>query len=332
MISLVLFLVGYPITNQLEKIKFGTKKMPDALSALITIVLMVSIVSSLFFVIIPPLVTEVNFLSQLNFYDVLYNIIEQYPTLKQSLLKLGTEEDLKNTLNTQLNTFVNANNIKDVVNNVFNYLGTILGGTLCVLFITFFLLKDEQLVRQGFLVITPPGIEGEMKDILRTSKKMLSKYFAGLFIDMFIVSILVLIGLSIFGIKNALIISFVAGILNVIPYVGSFITMIVAIFLGVSGCISTGNYELIGVTINKIFFTLLTINLVDGFIIQPFIFSNSVKAHPLEIFIVTLMAAALGGVFGMIIALPVYTLIRIVAKEFLTHLKFFRKISENIPE
>jgi predicted PurR-regulated permease PerM len=73
-------------------------------------------------------------------------------------------------------------------------------------------------------------------------------------------------------------------------------------------------------------------NLIDGFVIQPLIFSNSVKAHPLEIFIVTLMAATIGGIPGMIVALPAYTLIRIVAKEFLTHVKFFRKISEKIED
>jgi predicted PurR-regulated permease PerM len=108
--------------------------------------------------------------------------------------------------------------------------------------------------------------------------------------------------------------------------------MIIAVILGVSACISAGAYEQIGSTIYTIFFTLLTINLVDGFIIQPYIFSNSVKAHPLEIFIVTLMAGTLGGIFGMVIALPVYTIIRIIAGEFLSHLKFFRKISQNITD
>ncbi|HRH11987.1 MAG TPA: AI-2E family transporter, partial [Bacteroidia bacterium] len=101
---------------------------------------------------------------------------------------------------------------------------------------------------------------------------------------------------------------------------------------GVSGCIHSGQYELIDPVINKIFFSLLSINLIDGFLIQPFIFSNSVKAHPLEIFIVTLMAAIIGGIPAMIVALPVYTLLRIVAGEFLTHLKFFRKISEKIDD
>jgi len=327
---MVLFLLGYPLTYRLERIRFGSKRIPDGIAALITIIVIMSVVFGLFYVIIPPLATEINFLSGLNFYDVLHNILEQFPGLKNLLLRFGSLEDIKQGLSREITAFINPNNISTAVNSTVTYFGSILGGSLCVLFITFFLLKDEQIVKQSLLTITPAGMEAEMRDILKTSKKMLSKYFGGLFIDMFIVSISTLIVLSILGIRNALIISFVAGLLNVIPYIGSFITMILAIFLGVSGCISTGNYELIGPTINKIFFTLLSINLIDGFIIQPLIFSSSVKAHPLEIFIVTLMAGTIGGVFGMVIALPVYTLIRIVAKEFLTHLKFFKKISANI--
>ncbi|MBA2613880.1 MAG: AI-2E family transporter [Bacteroidetes bacterium] len=331
-ISLVLFLVGYPITYKLEKIKFGKRHMPDTLSALITILLIVSVLFGLFFLIIPPLATEINFLAELNFNDVFHNILAQFPAIKSMLLKLGNEEDLKQNLSSQVSEYVNTKNVSMVLNNTFQYFGTIFGGMLCVLFITFFLLKDEKIVKNSLLTITPLGVENEMREVLKISKKMLSKYFVSLFIDMFIVGGSVFLFLTIFGIKNALIIAFCAGILNVIPYIGSAITMGIAIILGVSSCISTGNYELIGSTINTIFFTLLTINLIDGFIIQPFIFSNSVKAHPLEIFIVTLMAGTLGGIFGMVIALPVYTIIRIIASEFLTHLKFFRKISETITE
>lgn len=331
-ISLVLFLLAYPLTYSIERIRVGKRKIPDGIAALLTILILIGLVTGLFFTIIPPLITEVNFLSGLNFYDVLHNIINQFPLIKSTLMKFGSEEDLKQNLSTELNTYLNPKYISIAVNNIFTYFGSILGGTLCVLFITFFLLKDENIVKQSLLTISPSGREKEMRDIFKTSKRMLSKYFTALFIDMFIVGCLVMIVLSIFGIKNALIISFAAGILNVIPYIGSVIVMILAIFLGVSGCISAGAYELIGPTINKIFFSLLTINLIDGFIIQPLLFSNSVKAHPLEIFIVTLMAATLGGIFGMVIALPVYTIIRIIAKEYLTHLKFFKKISQTIEE
>lgn len=331
-ISLILFLIGYPITYRIEKIKLGKFKIPDALAALITIILLLSFFVFLFFLILPPLINEAKTLSGLNFYDVLHNSLNQFPTLKNLLLKFGTEDELKIQLSKQFNDFSNSFSISQIANNISVYFSTIIGGTLCVLFITFFFLKDENIVRSSILSITPKDVENDIRVVLVTSKKMLSRYFSALFIDMIIVGTSVFILMSVFSIKNALIIATVAGILNVIPYVGSAITLIIALFLGLSSCISSGNYELMAPTINKIFFSILGVIALDGFIVQPYLFSNSVKAHPLEIFIVTLMAATIGGIVGMIVALPVYTLIRIIAKEFLTHVKFFRKISESIDD
>jgi predicted PurR-regulated permease PerM len=331
-ISLILFLLGFPLTYRIENLRFGKFRIPSALAALLTVLILVAMVSGLFFVIIPPLVAELKFLSDLNFYEVMHNLLAQFPGIKNALLRLGSEQELEHNLVSHLNQLVNTSNITLVADNLFSYSGSIIGGTLCVLFITFFFLKDEQLAKQSLLLLTPSGKEETLNEIFSTSKRMLSKYFAGIFLDMFIVGISAMIILSILGIKNALLISFVAGLLNIIPYIGSFITMSIAIFLGVSSCINSGNYELIGPTINKIFFALISINLIDAFVIQPLIFSKSVQAHPLEIFIVTLMAATIGGIPGMIVALPAYTLFRIIAKEFLTHLKFFKKLTEKISE
>jgi len=331
-ISSVLFLIGAPITQQIEKIRIGSKKIPDAIGALITLAFLVSVVLLLFKMIFPPLINQVNLLSDLNFYDVLHNILLQFPSVYDALKSFGNEDDLRLALSSQIASFFNFTNFSLIFDNVFSYTGTIIGGTLCVLFITFFLLKDEQILKESILTITPTSAEHAMNDILRTSKKMLSKYFAALFIDMLIVGTLVGSLLFILGIDNALIIAFTAGLLNVVPYIGSAITMLLAIFLGVSGCIAHNEYELIYLVITKIFFGLLSINLIDGFIIQPFIFSSSVKAHPLEIFIVTLMGAIVGGIGGMIVALPVYTILRIIAKQFLTHFKFFKKITDTITE
>ncbi len=330
LISAILFLIGSPITKKMESLKIRGKQIPDALAAALTLFSIAMVIMLLFKMIVPPLITQVNLLSNLNFYDVLHNILAQFPGLDNTLKSLGSTNDIKLALSTQLNSFLNVSNVSWVVNNLFSYTGTILGGTLCVLFITFFFLKDERILKESILTITPSTYENSIQDILHTSKRMLSKYFTGLFIDMLIVGTLAGSLMWIMGIENALIIGFTAGILNVVPYIGSVITMIVAVFLGVSGCIAHGEYALIMGTITKIFFGLLSINLIDGFIFQPFIFSNSVKAHPLEIFIVTLMGATIGGIAGMIVALPVYTIFRIVAKEFLSRFKFFKKLTEKI--
>ena len=331
-ISLVLFLIGYPLTSAIEKINIGGKKVTDGIASFLTLVIIFGVFALFFILILPPLIRQVSFMSDLNFYDVLHGILDQYPGLKYLFSQLGSESAIQATFNEQFNSVFNFGNVSLIVNNLIAYLSSFLGGLFCISFITFFLLKDEFTVSSTILLLTPPRIEKEVKEILITSKKMLSKYFTGLIIDVLIVGILAGLSLSVLGIKNALIIGFMAGLFNVIPYIGPMITLCFALFLGVSGCIELGQYDQIGNVITKVFITLMSINILDALIFQPFIFSNTVKAHPLEIFIVVLMAGTLAGISGMVVAIPVYTLVRIVAREFLTQFKFFKKITEKITD
>jgi predicted PurR-regulated permease PerM len=331
-ISLVLALLGMPIVSFLSKFKFGKFKLSDSAAALITLGLFFLIIYLIGITFLPPLIEQITFLSSSNFHDIIHNIFIYYPFLKESLSSFGTEQQIIDSVSEQVNHFLNFKNISSIFNDTISYTGTILGGLFSVLFITFFFLKDRKMVVRGLLLVTPSAYEREIVDIYRTSRKMLSKYFGSLFFDMLIVCITVTSLMWIFGVKNALVIGCLAGVMNVIPYIGSMVTMFFAIILGVSGCIEINQYEQISGTIIKIVLILFCTNLVDGMLIQPAIYSNSVKAHPLEIFLVILMAGAIGGVLGMVVAIPCYTLLRIIAKEFLDHFKFFKKLTENITE
>ncbi|MGZ3884044.1 MAG: AI-2E family transporter [Bacteroidia bacterium] len=331
-ISTVLFLIGSPLTGRIKRIRLGQAHIGNGLAALLTLLLMFAVFSSFFILILPPLVSQIGFMSKLNFYDVLHNILELNPGLKSALSNFGTEADLHNAVNGQFSNSFDFGTVSVIVNNLFAYLASFLGGLFCVLFITFFFLKDKQTVSEVMLLVTPQRYEHEIRDILHTSKKMLSNYFTGLLIDILIVGSLAGISLWMLGIKNALIIGFMAGLFNLIPYLGPIITLCFALFLGVSGCIELQQYDLISPTVGKIVCALLLINMADAVFLQPYIFSNRVKAHPLEIFLVTLMAGTIGGIGGMVVAIPVYTLIRIIAREFLSHFKFFKKLTESISE
>jgi len=74
----------------------------------------------------------------------------------------------------------------------------------------------------------------------------------------------------------------------------------------------------------------MVMQLLDNFILQPNIFSKSVKAHPLEIFIVVLMGAKIGGIIGMVVAIPIYTVLRVLAKVFLSEFKVVQSITKGI--
>jgi len=331
-ISLVLALLGMPVVNIISKIKIGKFRINYSIAALLTLCFFFGILYIIGVTFLPPLISQVTFLSNSNFHDVMHNIFIYYPSLKDSLSALGSEQQIMTSIAEQVNRFLNFQNVSSIFNNTISYTGSILGGVFSVLFITFFFLKDEKMVVKALLLMTPSAYQTEMMDIYRTSRKMLSKYFTGLFIDMVLVSFIVTFLMWMFGIKNALVIGCLAGVMNVIPYIGPIITLFFAAFLGISGCIEFNQYELITSTITKIVVILIGTNLVDAMLIQPIIFSNTVKAHPLEIFLVILMAGALGGVLGMVVAIPCYTLLRIIAKEFLDHFKFFKKLTENISE
>lgn len=171
LISAILFLIGSPITKKLESIKIRGKQIPDALAAAFTLFSIAMVLLLLFKMIVPPLITQANLLSNLNFYDVLHNILAQFPGLDNTLKSFGTATDIKLALSSQLDSFLNVSNVSWVVNNLFSYTGTILGGTLCVLFITFFFLKDERILKESILTITPSTYETSIQDILHTSKK-----------------------------------------------------------------------------------------------------------------------------------------------------------------
>ncbi len=331
-ISVVLALIGGPFTQLLSGIRFWKFKINDAIAAVLTLAMFFLLIYLIGILLVPPLVSQLTFLSTLNFHDVTYNILQNYPGLKENLSRFGTEQQIMSTVNEQVNQLVNFKNLSAVLNNTVSYAGSFLGGLFSVLFITFFFLKDERMVVKSLLLLTPSTYTREMFDILRTSKKMLSKYFIGLLIDVILVSCIVGLTMWGFGVKNALVIGCLAGVMNVIPYIGPIITLFLAIFLGVSGCIELNQYDMISGTITKIVFILIGTNMLDALFIQPTIFSNTVKAHPLEIFIVILMASAIGGIVGMVVAIPCYTLLRIIAKEFLDHFKFFKKLTQNIPE
>ena len=70
--------------------------------------------------------------------------------------------------------------------------------------------------------------------------------------------------------------------------------------------------------------------LIDNILLQPNIFSKSVKAHPLEIFIVVMMGAKIGGIAGMVLAIPFYTAFRVIGKVFLSEFKVIQKLTRNM--
>jgi predicted PurR-regulated permease PerM len=141
---------------------------------------------------------------------------------------------------------------------------------------------------------------------------------------------LITLGLLIFGVENALLIGFFGGVMNIIPYVGPIIGSCIGIMLGITSILVQGSYDLLLPEFLKLAGVFLAVNFIDNNILVPYIYSNSVKAHPLEIFFVIIMGGSLAGILGMLLAIPVYTLLRVIARQFFHQFRIVKKLTRQI--
>jgi predicted PurR-regulated permease PerM len=117
---------------------------------------------------------------------------------------------------------------------------------------------------------------------------------------------------------NAIVIAFLCALLNLVPYVGPLVSGFLMLLLSMSSNLGENFSEIILPKTTYVMIGFLIAQLVDNFLSQPIIFSKSVKSHPLEIFLVIIISGILFGIVGMIIAIPAYTAIKVVLKEFLS--------------
>ena len=199
-------------------------------------------------------------------------------------------------------------------------------------FIAFFFLKDEELFGRVIKAAVPNQQTNKSVKALSSIKKLLTRYFSGIFVQISFITLYVYLLLSFFGVPNAFLIAFFAAIINVIPYLGPIIGAMFAILVTISSNLEVGFYLVTLPMIFKVLGTFATMQLIDGFILQPMIFSNSVKAHPLEIFLVVIIGAKVGGITGMVIAIPLYTILRVIAAVFLKEFKIVQSLTKSIDD
>jgi predicted PurR-regulated permease PerM len=167
---------------------------------------------------------------------------------------------------------------------------------------------------------------------LYSIKNLLTRYFIGVMIQCTCIMILIDIGMTIAGIdfQQALVMGLILGILNVIPYVGPWLGLFIAIIMGVASHINQDMENVVLPLIGYMIIVEAITHLIDNVVFQPLIFSNSVRAHPLEIFIVVLAAGFAAGIPGMILGIPAYTVLRVFAREFFYNFKAVQKITSGL--
>ena len=220
--------------------------------------------------------------------------------------------------------------IPNLLNYVAGTLGSLSVGLFSVLFISFFFMKDSRLLKNAILTVIPNKSEGRFSKSIETIKDLLSRYFIGLVLQITILFVLYTIILLIFGINNAVVIAFLCALLNLIPYIGPMIGAVIMFLLSMTSNLGQDFQTQILPTTSYVMIGYLIAQLVDNFFSQPFIFSKTTKSHPLEIFLIIIIGGLLFGVIGMITAVPMYTALKVILKEFLSDNKIVKSLTKDI--
>ncbi len=325
----VVALIGRPVVLFLRrKLKF-----PNTLAVVAAMLVMVGIIAGIISLFVPLITEQGKNLSLLNIdelqknFNSLYQEITRYfgasPEAVNEIIK---ESDLDKSFLQDLDIGF----IPNVLNSFVGILSSVSIGLFSVLFISFFFLKDSKLFQRGLLTFVPNDKEGGMAKSIDKINGLLSRYFVGLLLQLFVLFVIYTITLLLVGIDNAIVIAFLCALFNIIPYVGPLIGGVLMIFLTMTSNLGQDFSTVILPDAGWVFLGLIIGQLVDNFFSQPFIFSNSVKSHPLEIFLVIIIAGLLFGVVGMIVAVPGYTAIKVILKEFLAENKIVRRLTKDL--
>jgi len=333
LIAAVVSFIGHPLVRFFDSIHIKKWSIPHSLStalALLTIVIGFLGILSIF---VPLIIQQAQTISKIDVTLLAKNLEGPLHWLDDELRDIGVIPDGQSLLDfivIRAKSLVNIGSVTTVVNNVFNAAGTVFVGLFSVLFIAFFFMKDDTLFENTLLLLVPEKQHDATLKVIADSKHLLMRYFIGVILEVLGVMSIIALGLWILGVENALLIGFFGGIMNIIPYIGPVIGALIALTLGITGTLAAGMYNELLSVLAKLGGVLLVVNFIDNNILVPMIYSKSVKAHPLEIFFVIIMGGSLAGLIGMLLAIPVYTVLRVIAKQFFQQFRIIQKLTAKI--
>lgn len=331
LLSLVVALIGRPLFKLLERIRIKERHLPDALKAGLTLLFIFGFLGGLLSFFVPMIIMEAQLLTKIDLEQVKSALSPGLEWVNRLAVQLNLDQDSEvneNDLIKHVFESLELSAFPGFLNSVVGALGNLLIAVFSIAFMSFFFLKDRNVLTSVAMELVPRSKEKGVENIFRNTRNTLSRYFLGLLIQVIAITTCVFIGLQIVGVENALLIAVFTGIVNLIPYLGPWIGASFGIFILVANNIDAGFIDVIQPKIIGLLIVFASTQMIDNYIFQPAIFSNSINANPLEIFIVILIAGSLGGVTGMIAAIPVYSFIRIVFKEMNREFRWLQRIKE----
>ncbi len=332
----VVSLIAKPLKMMLAKIRIKGHRAPDWFLAILSILLILVIFCGIIAGLAPMVKEVISDVASVTGDTSLGAISSNLAELNAYLVKtfdLDPGFRIEVAILHQVKSLINVNIFGNVIGSVASALASFGIGLFSVVFIAFFFIRDEKLFSRIICALAPDRHEDEVAQSLSDVEHLLSRYFIGLIVEMTCVGLIDFLGLWAIArleLGTAIGIGFMAGLLNIIPYVGPLLGGVLGTIIamtirycGAGACgLDIGFWGFLAILV-AIF---MLAQLVDNFILQPVIYSTSIQASPLEIFIVMLLAGTMGGILGMLTAIPAYTVVRVVAGRFFPQVKFIRRL------
>lgn len=333
-------LVGRPIMNFLNKLKIKGKGLPSWIYAILTIIIIIAIFLAIVATIIPIIAGIAKDISMVNVESAAQSISVPLEEINGFLIStfpsLGEDFRVETVILNEVKKLnvLNVSLFSSIINSIASFVASFGVGIFSVMFIAFFFLKDDRLFANIIGALVPDRHEKNAREAYSDIEHLLSRYFIGLIVEVFGVALIDFLGLLLIarlGFNASIGIAFICGVLNIIPYVGPLLGGIIGTVLAIvmKYCCALP----VGLDVSFWVFIIILVaifwfaQIIDGLIYQPVIYSNSIKASALEIFIVLLMAGHIGGIIGMLVAIPCYTVLRVIAARFFQNVKFIRKLT-----
>ena len=337
LIAVVVSLIAKPLVKFLKKVTIKGHHAPDWLLAAIALVIVMMFLiglASLVFPIIGGIAKNISLQSvEMSMRGIAGPLADLNAFLTQTFPKLGEDFRVEEALVYELQKLFNMSAFSTWIGSAASFMTTLGVGLFSVVFIGFFFIKDDGLFTEIVCALVPDKHEETTEKAISDIGYLLSRYFIGVLVEVFGVALINFIGLLLIarlGFNAAIGIAFLTGIFNIIPYVGPLLGGAIGTILSL--ILKYSSATPIGLDVNFWLFTAILIaifcftQLVDNFLYQPLIYSTSIKSKPLEIFIVLLIVGHIGGPLAMIIAIPLYTVVRVIAFRFFGHIKAIRRL------
>jgi predicted PurR-regulated permease PerM len=278
------------------------KRIPRAVGVLAIYLVLLIVVGSVIYLIIPPISEQIGNISE-RFPQYLEKVTTGYSFLKQYSSDHGFLNNIKGLLG---NT---SSNLQNAVGGVFTTISGVFGGIVSfflVLVLTFYMVVEENALKKLVWSIAPPKQQPYIMNLINRMQKKIGLWLRGQLILSLIIFLMAYAGLLILRVDNALVLALIAGITEFIPYLGPIIGMLPAIFLAFTQSPILALF---------VFILYYVIQQFEGNFIVPKVMQKAVGLHPIVSISVLLIGLNLAGVVGALLSIPVATAVSVFVND-----------------